>query len=1131
MPNLRWLWLGLLTAGGCHSPKPSPETRFVLLDPARTGVAFANTLRPTFADNILEYNYFYNGGGVAVADFDRDGRPDLYFSGNQVSSRLYLNRGDFHFEDVTDRAGVGTTGWCTGVAAADVNGDGWTDLYVCHAGLKHTPNQLFINLGKQPGGGVKFSEKAREFGLDYAGFCTQAAFFDYDRDGDLDCYLLTHFHDKTNPNFPRPKTPDAHGPTADRLYQNCGIPSADCGLTQTLNSQNLQSDLTNPHFQDVTERAGVTAEGLGLGVVVSDFNADGWPDLYVTNDFAGDDVLYLNRRDGTFADATADALGHTSRFAMGCDAADVSGDGLPDVVTLDMMPPDNARQKLMATALSNDVFSLSLRNGYRAQYARNCLQVNNGDAPPGGTPSFSEIGQLAGISQTDWSWSALLADFDNDGRRDLFVTNGIPRDITNADFVAYRSEEVSAGNFDYNALKKKLLAKVEALPPVETPNFMFRNRGDWTFADESAAWGLAQRGCSNGAAYADLDGDGDLDLVTNNLNAPASVLENRSERFDTAHFLRLRLDGRGVGASIRVAAGGTTQGSEAFAQRGFQSSVEELLHFGLGKTTTVDTLEVVWPSGKGQRLTRLRADTTLTLREADARLEAAPGGRPAPVPLLTDVTDQTGLTFTHVENDFEDFNLEPLLPHRFSRQGPCLAVGDVNGDGLDDVFVGGPAKIAGSLFLQKPNGTFTRKQMPDPGFEDTGAALFDADGDGDLDLYVVSGGNEYNPLTAAYQDRLYRNDGRGNFTRDPAALPPEFASGSCVVPGDFDRDGDLDLFVGGRVVPTRYPLPAESFLLRNDGHGVFENVTEAICPALKTAGLVTCARWADFDNDGWPDLLLAGEWMPLTFFRNEKGIFNAQFRAADRSILNSQGWWNALATADFDGDGDVDLVAGNLGLNTRLTASARQPLRAYAGDFDQNGTTEAILTHWVQGKEVPYLGRDALAAQLPLVKKRFSTHTAFSTAGIAELLSEERAAALTLRATELRSVFVENLGGGRFRPRPLPVQAQVAPIQSLLVADFNGDGRPDVLAAGNSYDFEYSTGRADAGGLCLLVNDGSKSRFRCLSKRETGPVLHDDVRAIAPIRIRGQAALLVGCNSGKLRCLRVNSPTNRHPMP
>src|SRR5436309_3505635 len=807
----------------CRRTPPAPPL-FVSVAPEASGITFANTVPEDSAVNIVNYLYYYNGGGVAAGDIDGDGLVDLYFTSNLGRNRLYRNLGHFRFEDITQRAGVAdSVGWKSGVTMADVNGDGRLDIYVSGVNYLGMAGRtvLYINNGDGT-----FTDRTAEYGLDFAGYSTQAAFFDYDGDGDLDMYLLNSstFADLAASRNASRTAPNAKA--GDRLYRN-----------------------DHGHFVDVSQAAGIYSgvEGFGLGVVVSDVNLDGCPDIYVANDFPENDFLYINNCNGTFTESIAQATGHTSRFSMGVDAADFNNDGRPDIAVLDMLPDSERILKTASTAESYELLNLKLAAGYHYQYARNTLQLNRGVAS--GKLRLSEIGLLAGIAATDWSWAPLFADFDNDGRKDLFVTTGIYRRPNELDYIASldsipaRTEPPAA----------RLVAK---MPHAAHPNYLFHNNGNLTFTNVAAAWGVGVAGFSNGAAYVDLDNDGALDLVVNNVNAPAAIYRNHARQLEsTSHYLTVTLRGAGantggIGAKVMIAAGGTHQMSEAMPTRGFESAVDPRLHFGMGTTTAVDSLTVVWPDRRAQVLTNLTADRTITLAQTDAKIQ--PPIRPsAHPPILLDITDRVPISYKHRENRFFDFGREPLMPHLLSTEGPALAIGDVNGDGRDDIYVGGAKWQAGELFVQDGSGRF--HSLPEPALradslpEDVDAAFFDADGDGDLDLYVVSGGNEFwegEPL----RDRLYLNDGRGNFSRAP--LPPLQHNGSCLVPGDFDGDGDVDLFVGSRVVARQYGLSPASYLLENDGHGGFRDVTREKAPGLDTAGMVTRATWIDYDGDG-----------------------------------------------------------------------------------------------------------------------------------------------------------------------------------------------------------------------------------------------------------------------------------------
>ncbi len=1093
------LWLALVACSCQRPPVPTAAKEpalFERLAPSATGVTFENTLPESTDFNILNYLYYYNGGGVAVGDVDGNGYPDLYFSSNLGPNRLYLNKGGYVFEDATEAAGVkGPEGWKTGVAMADVDGDGDLDLFLCAVSYltMHGRNVLYINDGHG-----HFVDRTQEFGLEFAGYSTQALFFDYDRDGDLDMYLLNHSTHIERGIEPALRNTRA-SPSADRLYRN-----------------------DHSRFVDVSVSAGIAdgVGGFGLGVVASDFNGDGCPDVYVANDFQENDFLYVNQCDGTFKESVTGAMSHTSRFSMGVDAADMNNDGLPDVVVADMLPEREAIFKTSASYEGANLFDARLRAGYMPQYPRNTLQLNRGDG------RFSEIGYLSGVHATDWSWAPLFADLDDDGRKDLFVSSGIYRRPNDLDYINYVGNEQVQATLG-TTITEANLALLKRMPQIALASHAFRNDGDLHFTDMAAAWGLGEVGYANGAAYADLNNSGSLDLIVNMINAPAAIYRNRGRTRTGNNSLTLQLRGAGgnssgIGARVMVVAGGTRQWYEQLLTRGFQSSVDPRLHIGLGRSPSVDSLVVVWPDGRQQVLTGLPANRAITLVQDSAHAAPAPT-RARATPVLEDITATVGATATHEEDGFLDWNREPLMTHLLSTEGPALAVGDVNGDGLDDVFLGGAKWHAGQLLLQQANGGFRaspqRAFQADSLAEDVDAVLFDADGDGDKDLYVVSGGSEFWGESDALRDRLYLNDGKGAFTRDVGALPAIFGNGGCVAAADFDRDGDIDLFVGARSVPRAYGTTPKSHLLRNDGHGHFADVTDQIAPGLGGVGMVTAATWVDTDGDGHEDLVVVGEWMPVTVFRQAQGSFeNATPRAG---FAGTEGWWTSVVAADITGDGKPELVLGNLGRNSYVRASAKQPAQLLVADFGNTGAIKQLLTFFNGGVSYPLAGRDELVKLIPSLRQRFPNYSDFGASRVEDIFSSaERSTALVRSAHTFESAVAVNRGDGTFALRALPVEAQFAPIYASLVRDFDGDGTVDLLVGGNFFGVAPVIGRYDAS-FGLLMKGHGDGTFTAVPPDQSGVAIAGQVRDFKMVaRAHGEHLVAVARNNDRLLFLR-----------
>jgi hypothetical protein len=1074
---------------------------FQELPGARTGITFANTITTTDSVNVQTDVYIYNGAGVAVGDIDNDGLPDLFFAGNMVPSRLYINKGSMRFEDITALAGVTTHRWATGVAMVDINDDGYLDIYVCVSGPdgstgKDRANLLFLNNGNRT-----FTEVAARYGVADTGYATSAAFLDYDGDRDLDLFLLNN----SPRDFARGEA-DAH-PLGTRsnspegwneLYRNNG----------------------DGTFTNVSREAGILRQiGYGLGVAVADVNRDGRPDVYVSNDVTPNDVLYVNNGNGTFTDKAGAWIKHASLAGMGVDIADFNNDGWPDILQVDMLPAALDQRKRMSGYLTVDGQDELRRRGFRDDYDANSLQLSNG-VTPNGDVIFSEIAGLAGVAATDWSWSALFADFDNDGSKDVFIANGYPKAPNDLDYQMAVFGARQAGH------PERALRLLQDLRTYQVSNYAFKNNGDLTFTDKTKAWGLDEPSFSYGAAYADLNNDGRLDLVVNNIDAPAFIYEGVRARDDTAHYLQVKLEGaspnrRGIGTTLILTAGGRKQYLYHSPYRGYMSTMETLEQFGLGTTTRVDSLEIIWPDGRSQVLTGLNVDRMLTVRQADAR-KAAPPPRST---ILHNFQPLHALRYAQPAQTSLDYDVQPLLPYELSRQGPAIAVGDVNADGLDDVFIGGAGGIAGKLFLQRKDGALVEAVQGQPwaadkNYEDWGALFFDANGDGRPDLYVASCGYRLAPVSRWLQDRLYINQGGGRFVRDSQALPMMPTCTASVTAGDFTGDGRPDLFVGGRLTPRHYPYPTRSYLLRNEG-GRFTDVTTEVAPELsQPTGMITAAVWIDFDGDKRLDLVTAGEWMPLQFYHND----GKKLVSVSVEVPRARGWWMSLAAGDLNHDGHPDLVAGNLGLNFAYTTSPQSRFGVYAGDFTGNNTTDIVLTQEIGGMEYPIFGRAKLGPIIYPVALRFPTYAAFATASTAQLFgAPQLGRALHYQTDTFASVYLQNNGNGTFTSLPLPNPAQISPIRGIIVHDVDGDGNLDLIVAGNLYATEPNTQRADAGNGLWLKGDG-RGHFAPELPRESGFLAPRNVAGLALMQTPAGTAVVVANTGDSLQAFFIRRP-------
>lgn len=1095
----------VLLVGACSESTDGRDERlFEKMDAKTTGIDFNNLLKENDTVNYFEYIQIYMGGGIAIGDVNNDGLQDIYFTGNMVENKLYLNKGGFKFDDITQKAGVGTDErWVTGVTMGDANQDGWLDIYVSVSGKwQTTKNLLYINNaveGEEP----TFTEMGEEFGVADEGYSTQAVFFDYDRDGDQDLYVLNYPINTAGQNMQKFK-----------YYQQNNVPYRD--------SDRLYENTGNG-FVDVTEKANLSKYGLSLGVSVGDFNQDGWQDLYVSNDFVTPDYFLINNTDGTFSDYNLELTKHTAYFGMGTDAADFNNDGYLDFFQADMLPGDNRRSKANMDSMDPDRFHRIVENGMHHQYSANMLQMNTG-IDQRGLPRFSDVARLSNVHSTDWSWGPLFADFDFDGNKDLIVTNGIRYEINNKDFFN------NLGDFDLKTAD--LVALNAQMPSEKIPNLIYRNTGNLIFEDVTEQWGIYEKGFSNGAAYGDLDNDGDLDLVINNLNDVASVFKNHAVEKSLGNYIKLKFKGPknnpfGIGTKVWITNDTITQYQELTLTRGFQSSVPAELTFGLGNSTAIKQVKIEWPDGRVQLMENPKINQTQTVNY-DSSSKGIPILPSTNKEIFEDITAKVGLVHRHKENPFDDYRYQVLLPHNISEYGPALSVGDVNNDGLDDFYIGASYGEVGKLYLQQADGSFVplnKVPWKNAKFqEDTAALFFDADGNGYLDLYVVSGGNEYPNGHRAYQDRLYLNMGQDNFeTAGSSVLPEMTESGGYVTSSDYDGDGDLDLFVAGRIVPRNYPKAPKSTILRNDsdkGQLKFTDVTAQVAPDLEQLGMVTKAKWTDIDKDNALDLVLIGEWMPITFLYNDNGKYVN--RTEEANLSHSQGWWYGMMDSDFDGDGDVDFIMGNLGYNYKYQAKQGEPFSLYMYDYDGNNKEDLVLSYYNKGTQYPVRGRECSSQQIPAIKKKFKDYNSFAEANLTEIYSQEHLEKATKYSVEdFGSAYVENLGNGTFKLKRLGLLAQLSSINDFETDDFNGDGIIDVFAVGNLYGSEVETPRNDASYGIVLLGKGNGD-FEILMPYEIGIHISGEVKSINVIQLAdGSKAYVLAKNNDYLQILKV----------